>query len=291
MIRIGRLNLASIYFYQVLLLVFAMLACQSVNADDAKKPAIESKKEYSMGVFPFLPPRQLEKVFAPLAKDLGDAINRKIVLKTNTTYAKFAENLNAEKFDIAFVQPFDYIRIADKLGYRPLVTRKNSLKSVLVVKPDSPVKSLADMKGKHVAFPPPVAAVSRLMKAHFSNNGLRPGKDVKFSHHRSHVSCMQQVLIGEADACGTALPAIRFFEHKMKAKLTIVTKSQGIPHSLFAAHPKVPEFEREILRQRIINWPETETGRKLMNIGKLKSFKRIKDSDYNIVREFDKKSR
>ncbi len=291
MIRIGSSNFSSIHFYQTIVLAIAMLACQPAVANEVKNLSVESKKEYSMGVFPFLPPRQLEKVFAPLAKDLGDAINRKIVLKTNTTYAKFAENLDAEKFDIAFVQPFDYIRIADNLGYRPLVTRKNSLKSVLVVKPDSPVKSLADMKDKHVAFPPPVAAVSRLMKAHFATNGLIPGKDVKYSHHRSHVSCMQQVLIGEADACGTALPAIRFFEYKMKAKLTIITKSQAIPHSLFAAHPKVPEFEREILRQRIINWPKTETGRKLMNIGKLKSFKRIKDSDYNIVREFDKKSR
>ena len=77
----------------------------------------------------------------------------------------------------------------------------------------------------------------------------------------------------------------------MKAKLRIVTKSQAIPHSLFAVHPRVPEFEREILKQRIINWPKTDKGRKLMNIGKLKAFKRIKDTDYDIVREFDKSTR
>ena len=206
----GSLQSSYNYIAVYLLTLLTLAMAQTGNAATAEKTTAEIKGEYSIGVFPFLPPRQLEKVFAPLAKDLGDAINRKIVLRTNTTYHKFAENLDAEKFDIAFVQPFDYIRIADNLGYRPLVTRKNSLKAVLVVKPESPVNSVADMKGKHVAFPPNVAAVSRLMKAHFVNNGLKPGKDVKFSHHRSHVSCMQQVLIGEADACGTALPAIRF---------------------------------------------------------------------------------
>lgn len=268
-----------------------LLLFQPVNAETTVTTPVEKKQEYNFGVFPFLPPRQLEKVFAPLAKDLGDAINRKIILRTNTSYQKFAENLDNGKFDIAFVQPFDYIRIADNLGYRPLLTRGESLKSVLVVKQGSPLKSLADMKGKHVAFPPAEAAVSRLMKAHLVENGLKPGKDITFSHHRSHVSCMQQVLIGEADACGTATPAIRFFSHKMKTNLEVIARSEAIPHSLFTASPQVPEFEKEIIRQRILNWPKTEKGRNLMNEGKLKTFKRIQDSDYDIVRKFDKESR
>ena len=258
---------------------------------EPNKTILAEKKEYTMGVFPHLPPRQLEKVFAPMAKDLGAAINRNIVLRTNTTYKKFASNLDNEKFDIAFIQPFDYIRVADKLGYLPLATRKEKLTSILVVKADSPLKSIKDIKGKRISFPPPIAAVSRLMKVHLQNNGLKPGRDVAVSHHRSHVSCMQHILIGETDACGTAAPALRFFQHKMKVKLKVIAETKPIPHTLFAIHPRIPEYEREIIRERMANWANTTEGRKLLDTGKLSSFVRIENSAYDIVREFDKQSR
>lgn len=273
-----------------LLVVFLLVTGHPVAMAETSTATLSAKKEYTMGVFPHLPPRQLEKVFAPMAKDLGNAINRNIVLRTNTTYKKFASNLDSEKFDIAFIQPFDYIRVADKLGYLPLVTRKEKLTSILVVKTDSAMKSIADIKGKRVAFPPAIAAVSRLMKAHFKNNGLQPKKDVTISHHRSHVSCMQQILIGEADACGTAAPALRFFQHKMKVKLKVIAETAPIPHTLFAIHPRVPEYEREIIRERMVNWARTTEGRKLLDTGKLSSFIPIENSAYDIVREFDKQS-
>jgi phosphonate transport system substrate-binding protein len=273
-----------------LLAVFSMVLGHQPAVADSGKTALSAKKEYTMGVFPHLPPRQLEKVFAPMAKDLGNAINRHIILRTNTTYKKFAHNLDNEKFDIAFIQPFDYIRVADKLGYLPLVTRKEKLTSILVVKTDSPLNSIADIKGQRVAFPPAIAAVSRLMKVHFKKNKLQPGKDVTISHHRSHVSCMQQVLIGEADACGTAAPALRFFQHKMKVKLKVIAETDPIPHTLFAIHPRVPEYEREIIRERMVNWAKTRQGRKLLDTGKLSSFIPIENSAYDIVREFEKQS-
>lgn len=273
----------------LLAVFFTVLGYQPAVADTGKT-VLSAKKEYTMGVFPHLPPRQLEKVFAPMAKDLGDAINRHIILRTNTTYKKFAHNLDNEKFDIAFIQPFDYIRVADKLGYLPLATRKEKLTSILVVKTDSPLKSIADIRGKRVAFPPAIAAVTRLMKAYFRNHKLQPNKDVTISHHRSHVSCMQQLLIGEADACGTAAPALRFFQHKMKVKLKVIAETDPIPHTLFAIHPRVPEYEREIIRERIVNWAKTREGRKLLDTGKLSSFIPIENSAYDIVREFEKQS-
>lgn len=270
-----------------LLLCMALLSNQPAIAETSNT-TLKTKKEYTMGVFPHLPPRQLEKVFAPMAKDLGNVINRHIVLRTNTTYKKFAYNLDNEKFDIAFIQPFDYIRVADKLGYLPLATRKEKLTSILVVKADSPVKSIANIKGKRIAFPPPIAAVSRLMKSYLKKNKILPAKDVAISYHRSHVSCMQQVLIGEADACGTAAPALRFFQHKMKVKLKVIAETDPIPHTLFAIHPRIPEYEREIIRERMVNWAKTKSGRKLLDAGKLSSFIPVENSAYDIVREFDK---
>lgn len=246
------------------------------------------KKEYVLGVFPHLPPRDLENVFAPIANDLGATVGRHVALRANTTFERFTENLDKQEFDIAFVQPFEYVRLADKYGYRPLATRQEKLAAIVVVKPENPLAKLADLKGRRIALPPESAAVTHLFLADLRANGINPDKEMKLSHHRSHVSCMQQVMIGEADACVTAAPALRFFQKQMHTELKIIASSREIPHTLFAVHPRVPIKDREALRARILGWGKTEEGKALLARGELTPFVPIGDSDYNVVRELSR---
>lgn len=239
---------------------------------------------YLLGVFPHLPPRELEKVFSPMAADLGEAMGRRVVLRSNTTYERFAQNLDREVFDIAFVQPFDYVRAADRFGYLPVATRGQRLSAILVTTEGGSISSLDSLRGKTIALPPRVAAVSHLVKAHLAEHGLEIGKDVFLSFHRSHVSCMQQVLISRVAACGTAAPALRFFEHKMGVQLETVSETRKIPHTLFIVHPRVPPLERKLLKQRILGWGQSPRGRALLARGRLKPFVPITDAAYDVVR-------
>ena len=249
---------------------------------------VHAGKEYVLGVFPYLPPRDLEKVFAPMAADLGKAIHGHIVLRSSSTYGRFARRLDHQEFDVAFIQPFDYIRMADRYGYLPLATRSEKLTAIVVTRTDSPIRSVSDLRGKRMALPPKMAAVSRLMRAFLKQHGLVPGKDIYLSYHRSHVACMRQILIGEADVCGTAAPALRFFEHKMKMKLKTIASSRSIPHTLFAISARVPKADREAIRKRIVGWADSQAGRKLLARGRLSPFVPIRDSDYNVVRELSR---
>jgi phosphonate transport system substrate-binding protein len=244
--------------------------------------------EYVFGVFPHLPPRDLEEVYGPMAADLTSHIGRRVVLASSTTFERFSESLDKGQFDVAFVQPFEYIRIAEKFGYLPLASRTERLSGIVVVAMDSPLKSLADLKGKRLALPPDSAAVTQLILRHLRQGGVQPGRDVAVSHHRSHVSCMQQVVIGEADGCGTAAPALRFFQNKMNVELKTVVTTRDIPHSLFVAHPRVPEKVRALLRERIINWSNTEEGKKILARGELTPFKHVADREYNVVRDLSR---
>jgi phosphonate transport system substrate-binding protein len=264
----------------------SMLAALAFTAGPAQSEP--SQKEYVLGVFPHLPPRDIEEIYAPIAKDLGKQVGKDVVLSSNTTFERFAENLDKQVFDIVLVQPFDYVRIADRYGYRPLATREEKLSTVLVVKQESTLKGYADLRRKHLALPDETAAVSLLALAHLRNLKLIPGKDVTVTYHRSHISCMQQVVIGEADACGTAAPSVRFFERKMNVQLKSVDKTREIPHALFAVHPRVPAQDREALRRRILDWGNTEDGRAILARGELRPFVAISDADYNVVRNFTK---
>lgn len=263
---------------------FLLAACLLLIA--ATSPTLaDNKPQYVLGVFPHLPPRDLEKVFAPMAADLGKTIGSSIQLRTSTTFDRFSSLLNKEEFDIAFIQPFDYIRVADKLGYLPLATRTEKLSAIVVTRADSRLKSLQDLKNQKVALPPKTAAVSHLFRGHLRQNGLRPDKDVELVHFRSHVSCMQQVLIGDVAACATAAPARRFFQAKMNIEFKVISSSREIPHTLFAIHPRVPKDTREAIQARILNWSNTREGQELLGRGKLTPFVPVTDRDYNVVRE------
>ena len=268
------------------LIAFSITAFLGLAALLVANPVFSDQKhEYTFGVFPHLPPRQLEKVYAPVAKEFSEILGREVHLRSNSSYQNFMDNLDQGTFDIAFVQPFDYVRVADKLGYKPLATRIEDLSTIFVVAKDSALKSAKDLKGKTIALPPKVAAVSRLTMDYLKKLNLTPGKDVTITHHRSHVSCMQQVIIQAADTCGTAAPALRFFEHKMKVDLDVVAETKSIPHALFAAHPKLSEQEYNKIKSAILSWSKTKRGQALLKHGKLSPYKDIKDEDYNIVRK------
>ena len=261
----------------------ALLATPQVYASsNTNKPA------YILGVFPYLPARELEKVFSPMAADISEALNHKVLVKSSTSYKNFMKNLDRQKYDIVFVQPFDYVHIADKYGYLPLATRSELLAAILVVPENSKLNNVNDLRGKTIALPPSVAAVSHLVKGYLREQGLDFNKDVTLQYTKSHLSCMQQLLIGTADICGTAAPAKRFFEHKMNVNLKVIAQTATIPHTLFAIHPRMSDAQREIILARILSWSTTENGRRILARGRLKPFIKITDSAYDGVRNYFK---
>ena len=247
------------------------------------------EKSYTLGIFPYLPPRQIEKVYAPIAEDFSKLLGKPVSLETRRTYRDFSDSLAANHFDIVFLQPFDFAWAADEHGYKPLATRQSMLTAIVVTLPDSPITSLDDLKGKKLASTDKSAAVSFLMREELINRGYDLKKDVSIEYHRSHVSCMQQVLIRRADACITAQAALRFFEHKHERKLRIIGKSQEIASSLFAADQDVSKEEIQKLSDRILNWHLNPKGKSLLSNGRMEPFRAVTSKDYDTVRKIAKK--
>ena len=286
-----RLNLGEVFMAAVvcaqlraalLLVLMSLLGGGAALASDLHVP----DHELTLGVFPHLPPLELENVYAPIAARLSDALGKKVHFRSSSSYEKFMQKLDEQAFDIVMVQPFDYVHIADKFGYSPVASRDEALATIVVVPSDSPLASLQDLKGKKVALPPAVAAVSLLLKAALKEQGLQPDTDVHLSYYRTHFSCLQQVVIGVADACGTAAPALRYFMDKTAANLKIIAETRKIPHALFAVNPNISAEDKHKILQTLEELSTTEEGRLLLQRGKLKPFKPVDDRAYDVVRDF-----
>ena len=260
-----------------------LLAAAPVRADPQEaipKPA------YLLGVFPHLTAARLEKIFAPIAADMSAVVGRRVLIRTRTTYAAFSEELRKQRYDIALLQPFDYVQVREAYSMIPLARRAAPLSAVFVVNEAVPIYSLADLRGKELALPPETAAVSHLAKAALVHAGLMPGKDVILHYQRSHDACLQQLLIRRVDACGTADYPLRFFKEKMNIPFQELARSPTIPHVLFAVHPRVVERDREAIKQSILSWLDRDAGRRILSNGRLQPFVAASDEEYEIVRTY-----
>ncbi len=155
-----------------------------------------------------------------------------------------------------------------------------------MVAENSPYLDLKDLKGAVLALPPADAAVSHLAKMALLDAGLDPHQNLSLQYTKSHDSCLQRLLIGTVDACGTAAGPVRFFQTRMKVSFRTLGKSLTIPHALIVVHSRVPEGERERLRETIISWADSPEGRKLLERGELKPFQTVADAEYDVVRKY-----
>ncbi|MDT8386036.1 MAG: phosphate/phosphite/phosphonate ABC transporter substrate-binding protein [Thiogranum sp.] len=266
------------------LLIVALLAGTPIGSVQAAGDGNEVRQVYRFGVFPHLPPSRLEQVYLPVALDFRRALGRDIEFRASGSFARFSERLAAEAYDIVLLQPFDYVWAHDQHGYLPVARRSEELTSIIIVKNDSAIQSLDDLRGKVLANPPETAAVSFLTRQAVLAAGLHPGRDVTLRYVRSHYSCLQKVLIGKADACGTARQSMRLAEPQLKNGFRIIYETPPIPQVLFAVHERVPKRNRERIRDAVLGWARSREGQKILAQGSMSPFVPATDDEYDDVR-------
>lgn len=288
----GRFTVVPRVFPQRLLICVALATLLCLPHGGFAAENQQPPKEYVFGSFPFLATPTLEAMFAPIAAELAAALGRPVHFQSTSSFEKFSSNLEHHVYDIAHIQPFDYVRIAVKAGYIPLATRAEKLQGVFVVKADSPLKSPRDLRGKVIGFPPKTAAVSYLGKLALIRAGITLGTDARIQYFNTHQSCLQQLFIGSIDACACSPPAIRTFEAQSGRSVRAILSSPETPQALFVVHKRIPIAEREQIRKTVL---ETQllgvepTLRKVMakkDATTGRYFVPVTDKDYNVVRRY-----
>ncbi len=242
--------------------------------------------EYVMGIFPFIPTSNIEGIFAPLAGEMSRAIGKPIKLRIPKSFADFTSSFRERQYDIAFVQPFEYLEIGKSSNYQPLVSRSDQLTSKIVVKENSSIKSLKDLAKKRFGMPPRSSAVSIMNRVALIKAGINP-EDVKIIYLASHQACLQQLLIGSVDACGVSPPGIRMMEHQMKTRFRMIHETLPIPSPLFVVKKEMPSTERAAIKATLLGTELKGVKPELrkMFVGDQKyPFKEIDARDYDVLR-------
>ncbi|VAW80150.1 hypothetical protein MNBD_GAMMA12-2622 [hydrothermal vent metagenome] len=244
--------------------------------------AIAEITHYKFGVFPHMSVLKILQTFQPISENFSQQLSKPVRLSTQKNFKKFTDDVMNEKYDIAFIQPFDYEK-AKQANYLPLAARDILLNTIIIVGKASPIKSIADLEGKVIAYPSITAAVTKISKRALKKHGV----NTESIHTKNHFSCIHLVVINKADACGTANRILTHFKNKKtKNNFKVIFRAPPLPPALFVVHSRVVEADRKKLKQTILSWHKSQAGLKLLKNGGLEPFINVIESDYDKLKNW-----
>jgi len=264
-----------------------LLGCLAITASHAEQTDIEP---LILGVHPYLAPAELIKRFTPLANYLASAINRPVKVRIGSTYEEHINAIGNGSIDIAYMGPVPYVRMVKKFGKKTLLARQvvNNdpyLKGEIIVRDDSPIKKLVDLKGKCFFFGDPNSTMSSIMpQMMLEKAGVT--LDMLSSHKflEGHKNVALGVLSGNCDA-GSVKEEV-YDEYRFKG-LRSVSPLPRVADHLLVASSKLPKGLVKKLRAAILQINKLEEGGNIMKSihPKMTSLVAAKDSDYNSLRD------
>ena len=115
-------------------------------AASAVAPGAARERSYILAVVPYQLPLTVHKEWSPLAERLAQRLGARVELKLYRAIPHFEEDLARGEPDLAFMNPYHLIMTRKTQGYIPLVRSGQALSGILVVRRDSPIKTVAALK-------------------------------------------------------------------------------------------------------------------------------------------------
>jgi phosphonate transport system substrate-binding protein len=223
--------------------------------------ADNSKGELVFGVYPYLSPNQIVEQFSPLGDHLAKALGRPVVLRSAPNFAQFIDRTRAGEYDIIFTAPH-MGRLAEKRdGYRPLAQSGNPIVVVALVKKDSPVKTLDDLRGRGLAIGAKMSMTYQIMNQALGKIGLELGKNVNFIDTATFSNVLEAILRNEADAGATATLLWESTPAEQRAQFRELYRAPPVPGFFVLAHQRNGEAILNNLQKALVDFAKTPIGK------------------------------
>lgn len=111
--------------------------------------------------------------YQPLADVLGRAINADVKVAFVREFSALEKGMKDDQYDLVIARPSDYpARGLRDYRYNFVATAKPDGQCILIVHKDSPIKKVADLKGKTFIFPEKKAYMTRFCRAELRDQGI-----------------------------------------------------------------------------------------------------------------------
>lgn len=274
--------------------------CRRESAPEAgpvysdKDVANEAVIEYSFAVNPLHNPVRLFQIYQPMV-DLINARTEgfRLKLETSENFAAFEAKLARRSVHFALANPYQTLQ-AEKTGYRILAAEGDTekVRGVILVRKDSGVKEIADLKGATISFPAPTALVATMMpKYYLKKAGLDVEKEAKPVYVGTQDSAIMNVYQGLSKAGCSWLglwEQLTRERPEIAEAVEVKWMTEPIINKGFVARDDVPESHMQMVREAIVTLHTTAAGRAALEKTNLTRYEPATSETYEPVRVFMK---
>jgi phosphonate transport system substrate-binding protein len=267
-------------------------------------------KELKVQFVPSQNAETLEAKAKPLEKLLGDKLGIPVKVSVSTDYNVVIEAMASKQVDVGFLPPSNYVVAHDNRKAADLLVQATRFgvddttgqptkdlvdfyKSMIVVKADSPIKSVADLKGKKMGWQGVTSAAGYVYPGFvLKKAGVDPVKDVTGVQFQGHDKAIIALLNGQVDAVGVfqdiRTNMLKDYPDVFK-QTRVLSFSDKIPNDTIAVRSDMDAAWKKKIADAFIAIGNDPDGQKVIfDVYSHKGYIASEDSKFNIVREVNK---
>lgn len=219
--------------------------------------------DYVWAVVPQFTGVAVHRDWTPLLERLGEETGHTFSLRIYDTIPEFERSFLDGEPDFAYMNPYHAVVASRRQGYIPIVRNgARLLQGIVVVRADSPIKSVQDLDGKNIAFPSPNAfAASMLIRALLTEK-----EKIVFNaeYVGTHSNAYRFTLTGQTAATGAVKRTLGMELAAVRDALRIIYETEKSPSHPITAHPRVPDKTRMAVQETILKMVDTNEGSKIL---------------------------
>lgn len=239
-------------------------------------------QEYSFGIVPQASGSKLSKLWSPIMKYLEEHTDIDLRFSTTRNINSFEQRMESGKYDFVYMNPYHYIKYSQTQGYSAFAkAKKIKLKGIIVVKKDSPYRTIKDLADTEMAFPSGGAFAANLVP-----RAVLAKSDIPFSskYVSSHDSVYRNIARGRYPAGGGVMRTFNSTSAEYRDQLRVLWTSDGYTPHAFAAHPRVSQSLVDKLQKALLDMEQDPKGKELLKSLNLNGIEKGADEEWNDVR-------
>ena len=317
------MRMKNLKFLVVLVLsvvIFAAACGNSSSLDNNKKSSDSGSdsgsssgdykpKELTVQFVPSQNADKLEAKAKPLEKLLSDKLGIPVKVSVSTNYNTIVEAMKSKKVDVGFLPPTAYTLAHDQKAADLLLKAQrygvnedgsnskklvDDYKSEILVKKDSGINSLKDLKGKKIALQDvtSTAGYTFPISTLKEEAGIDATKDMKIVNVKGHDQAVISLLNGDVDAAAVfqdARTIVKKDQPNVFKDTKIIKLTEPIPNDTISVRPDMDKAFQDKLKKAFKDIAKTKEGHKIISeVYSHEGYTDAKDSDFDIVRKYEK---
>lgn len=255
-------------------------------------PAAAAGEVVPFGFCPKYNPRIMFQLYQPFIDYLNEKTPYRFEIKLTRVYRETIESLGRKEIMIASCGPVSYIRARERYPVRPLLRALNRdgtphYRGIIVVRSDSAVRKLGDLKGRSFAFGQTWSTAGHVLPEYYlAKAGIRLDDLKRYDFLRHHDTVVGAVLKGEFDA--GAVKDVVAHQNRDRG-LRFIHVSDPIPTVPIIVRNDAPRDLVESVRTALLKIdPRDQAYQKRLALWDEEfryGFTGAKDSDYDVIRK------